>query len=133
MEELECPECGHHLEEEELRKKLVCPNCKTKLHNSKYKDFLELLIYLEVVDDIDFFDMNLYGMEILNEEREDYDEPELDISKFEKHKEVWDEFEDDTELKQRLETDDEREEAWDIFNDARAIDEDWDDMKNEKE
>lgn len=124
MEDLVCPECGVALNEADLRATLVCKSCKTKLRDPKYIDFLELLVYNDVVDDIDFFDMSLYGDEILKDEREDYDEPDIDPAKFEKRKEVWDEFEDDIELKEGLKDDsDIEDEAWNIFDDE-ALEED---------
>ncbi|MDO9547863.1 MAG: hypothetical protein Q7J65_02730 [Candidatus Marinimicrobia bacterium] len=124
MEDLVCPECGVALNEADLRETLVCKSCKTKLRDPKYIDFLELLVYNDVVDDIDFFDMSLYGDEILKDEREDYDEPDIDPAKFEKRKEVWDEFEDDIELKEGLKDDsDIEDEAWNIFDDE-ALEED---------
>jgi hypothetical protein len=127
MEDLVCPECGAALNEDELRESLACKHCKTKLRDPKYLDFLELLVYNDIVDDIDFFDMSLYGDEILKDEREDYDEPDIDPSKFEKHKEVWDEFEDDIELKEGLKEDgDIEEEAWNIFDPDVPVDDDWD-------
>jgi len=123
MEDLACPECGATLKEEDLRESLTCKSCKTKLRDPKYIDFLELLVYNDVVDDIDFFDMSLYGDEILKEEREDYDEPDIDPAKFEKRKEVWDEFEDDIELKEGLKDDtDIEDDAWDI--DPEVLEED---------
>ena len=61
MEDLVCPECNAPLKEEDLKQSLVCPNCKTNLRDSKYLDFLELLVYYDIIDDIDFFDMSLYG------------------------------------------------------------------------
>ena len=125
MEDLACPECGVALSEADLREALVCKHCKTKLRDPKYIDFLELLVYNEVVDDIDFFDMSLYGDEILKDEREDYDEPDIDPSKFEKRKEVWDEFEDDIELKEGMKDDiDIEDEAWNIFDDEALEEED---------
>ncbi|MBU0712031.1 hypothetical protein KJ762_14975 [bacterium] len=124
MEDLACPECGVALSEADLREALFCKSCKTKLRDPKYIDFLELLVYNEVVDDIDFFDMSLYGDEILKDEHEDYDEPDIDPSKFEKRKEVWDEFEDDIELKEGMkDAVDIEDEAWNIFDDE-ALEED---------
>ncbi len=133
MEDLICPECGEDLSEEELRKSLICPHCKTKLRSPKYIDFLELLVYHDIVDDIDFFDMNVYGDEMLNMEREDYDEPDIDPSKFEKHKDVWDEFEDDVELKEGREREVISDEAWNIFEDDVALEEEWDDEDLDEE
>ncbi len=129
MEDLDCPECGQPLSEEQLKKSLVCPHCKKNLRNPKYLNFLELLVYYDIVDDIDFFDMSLYGDEMLKEEREDYDEPDIDPSKFEKRKEVWDEFEDELEHEKSLQ-DEIEEDAWDIFGDNIAIIDDWEDESN---
>jgi len=129
MEDLACPECGQPLSEEQLKKSLVCPHCKKNLRNPKYLNFLELLVYYDIVDDIDFFDMSLYGDEMLKEEREDYDEPDIDPSKFEKRKEVWDEFEDELENEKSLQEEIE-EDAWDIFGDDIAIIDDWEDESN---
>lgn len=129
MEDLACPECGQPLSEEQLKKSLICPHCKKNLRNPKYLNFLELLVYYDIVDDIDFFDMSLYGDEMLKEEREDYDEPDIDPSKFEKRKEVWDEFEDELEHEKSLQEEIE-EDAWDIFGDDIAIIDDWEDESN---
>jgi len=127
MEDLVCPECGAALTEEQLREALICPQCKTNLRDPEYLDFLELLVYYDIVDDIDFFDMSLYGDEMLQEEREDFDEPEIDPSKFEKRKEVWDEFEDELEGEMTTTEDTVDEEAWDIFNsnDIEIDEDDW--------
>ncbi len=127
MEDLVCPECGEPLKEGQLKSSLQCPQCKTNLRSPKYLDFLELLVYHDIVDDIDFFDMSLYGDEILKEEREDYDEPDIDPSKYEKHKEVWDEFEDELEREKSIEEDTVDEDAWDIFSGDIEIEDDWDD------
>jgi hypothetical protein len=126
MEDLACPECGAPLEEQDLRESLVCKSCKTKLRNPKYLNFLELLMYHDIVEDIDFFDISLYRNEILKGEREDFDEHDPDPSKFEKHKEVWDEFEDDIELKKALNSESDIEDkAWKIFDPDISIDDDW--------
>lgn len=115
MEDLVCPKCNAPLKEEALKKSLICPYCKTNLHDPKYLDFLELLVYHDIVEDIDFFDVSLYGEEMLKNEREDYDEADIDPSKFEKRKEVWDEFEDDAELNESLSEDENLEDPWNIF------------------
>ena len=132
MEDLACPECGQPLSEEQLKKSLVCPHCKKNLRNPKYLNFLELLVFYDIVDDIDFFDMSLYGDEMLKEEREDYDEPDVDPSKFEKHKDVWDEFEDELAREKNLKGETEESNAWNIFEDNIIIDDDWDDELNQE-
>jgi len=133
MEDLVCPECGAALIEADLRESLVCKNCKTKLRDPKYINFLELLVYNDVVDDIDFFDMSLYGNEIIKSECEDYDEPDIDPAKFEKRKEVWDEFEDDIELKEGLKKNGGIEdEAWNIFDDEVLEEDEPEEKSNNK-
>jgi len=134
MEDLVCPECNVPLSEEELRHSLTCPNCKTNLRDSKYLDFLELLVYYDIVDDIDFFDMSLYGEEMLKNEREDYDEPDIDPSKFEKRKEVWDEFEDDVELNEDLaEEIEESEDPWNLSDNDIPFEDDWGEDNDNRE
>jgi len=133
MEDLVCPECNAPLEEKDLRESLVCKHCKTNLRDPKYLDFLELLVYHDIVDDIDFFDMSLYGDQILKEGREDYDEPEIDPAKFEKRKEIWDEFEDDIELQEDIsEEENINNEAWNLFNPEVPAD-DWEEDEEENE
>ena len=132
MEDLACPECGQPLSEEQLKKSLVCPHCKKNLRNPKHLNFLELLVFYDIVDDIDFFDVNLYGDEMLKEEREDYDEPDVDPSKFEKHKDVWDEFEDELAREKNLKGETEESNAWNIFEDDIIIDDDWDNELNQE-
>jgi len=64
---------------------------------------------------------------MLKSEREDYDEPDIDPSKFEKRKEVWDEFEDDTELNESLSEEAEAEDPWKLFgNDNLPNEDEWD-------
>jgi len=117
MEDLACPACGENIKEEDLQKALVCPKCKTKLKNPKYIDFLELLVYYDIVDDIDFFDMNVYGDEIMSFDREEYDELDLSPDDFEATKEVWNEFEDDAELNDTHSSDTIIQSSWNIFED----------------
>ena len=126
MEDLVCPACNSPLTEEGLKQSLTCPNCKINLRDRKYLDFLELLVFYDIVDDIDFFDMSLYGEEMLKNEREDYDEPEIDPSKFEKRKEVWDEFEDDIELNESLSEEvADAEDPWNLSGNDIPFEDDW--------
>ena len=126
MEDITCPECGGILTEEQLRESLVCPHCKTNLRNKKYIDFLELLVYHDIIDDVDFFDMNLYKDEMLSSETEDYDEPEIDPASFEKKREIWSEFEDELELEE--EYSETEEDAWDIEYDIDEEEENDEDL-----
>lgn len=134
MEDLVCPECGAPLKEEELKESLICPHCKTNLRDPKYLDFLELLVYYDIVEDIDFFDMSLYGEEMLKNEREDYDEPDIDPSKFEKKKEVWNEFEDDVELNENLADETEEvEDPWNLSDEDMPFEDDWNEDNENRE
>ena len=69
----------------------------------------------------------------LKNEREDYDEPDIDPSKFEKRKEVWDEFEDDIELQENIsEEENINNEAWNLF-DSKVPADDWEEDEEENE
>jgi uncharacterized protein YbaR (Trm112 family) len=76
-----CPECNEPLDEEYLAKSLVCPHCKTNLKDQAYMDFLEFLMAHDIVKEIDFFDMSLYGEEFMKHERNEMDD--VDISEYE--------------------------------------------------
>jgi hypothetical protein len=53
MEYLVCPECNAPLKEEDLKQSLVCPKLQTNLRD-QISDFSELLVYYDIIDDIDF-------------------------------------------------------------------------------
>lgn len=82
MESLVCPECGEGLTEAQLERSLVCPHCSTNLKQHKYQDFLEYLMMQEIVDEIDFFDLQLYGDEIMSPFQSEFDD--ADSSPYEK-------------------------------------------------
>jgi len=74
MESLVCPECGEGLTEEQMERSLVCPHCSTNLKRHKYQDFLEYLMMQGIVEEIDFFDLQLYGDEIMAPFQSEFDD-----------------------------------------------------------
>ena len=64
FEGLICPACSSTLTEKELKDKLICIHCNTNLKQKKYLAFLEYLMMVGVVPNLDFFDETLYGDEI---------------------------------------------------------------------
>ena len=71
LEGIICPACESTLEEEELKESLSCPKCKTDLKDRKFLDFLEYLMTNGIVEDLDFFDADVYSEDI-----EDLDQTE---------------------------------------------------------
>lgn len=121
MDNLLCPACGGKLTEEGLKKSLVCPHCKTKFRNRKYADFIELLVYYDIVEDVDFMDLNVYGDELMVMNEDDSEELDLSSDEFDAKNEIWNEFEDDTELNENLVEESIDQESWNIFDDEVAI------------
>ena len=136
MEDLICPACGEELDiEEDITKSLVCPYCKTKWQQPQYQDFLEMLLYEDIIDDIDFSALETYGgkidEELLNMDEED-SMPGSSATKHDTFRDSFDEFENDAELHQQR-TGTVSDDDWDIFSDDVALEEDWDDSPDEEE
>lgn len=74
MHSLFCPHCEEGLDEEYLENSLVCPHCGVNLKQQKFQDFLEYLMMQDIVDEIDFFDLQLYGDEIMSPFRSEFDD-----------------------------------------------------------
>ena len=126
FEGLICPVCSNTLDENELKEKLTCPHCKTNLKQKKYLAFLEYLMMVGIVSDIDFFDQAIYGHEIEHKtveekELEDFTNPEDYEDKTERFKN----FDEKVDLKE-VTTDEESFRKWD------GIEEDWEDFNKEK-
>jgi len=127
FEGLICPVCSNTLDENELKEKLTCPHCKTNLKQKKYLAFLEYLMMVGIVSDIDFFDQAIYGHEIEHKtveekELEDFTNPEDYEDKTEKFKN----FDEKVDLKE-ITTDEESFRKWD------GIEEDWEDFNKKKD
>tara|TARA_B100000029_G_scaffold489625_1_gene547557 strand:- start:1850 stop:2248 length:399 start_codon:yes stop_codon:yes gene_type:complete len=127
FEGLICPVCSNTLNEEQLKDKLFCEKCKTNLKQKKFLAFLEYLMQVGIVSDIDFFDPAIYGHEIehkTTEEREleDFTNPEDYEDKTEKFKN----YDENVDLKE-VTTDEESFRKWD------GIDEDWEDFNKKSD
>ena len=127
FEGLICPACSSSLDEDEIVKgNLVCSKCKTNLKQKKYLAFLEYLMMVGVLPNVDFFDKTLYGDEIEHKtveekELEDYTNPE----DYEDATEKFKHFDEQVDLKETT-TEEEEFRKWD------GIEEDWEDF-NKKE
>ena len=65
FEGLICPNCSGQLNEDELRNgNFICPHCAKNLKDKKYVAFIEYVIMIGLVPDLDFFDQSIYGDEI---------------------------------------------------------------------
>ena len=61
FEGLICPACSNTLVDSDIKKgNLVCQFCKTNLKQKKYLAFLEYLMMVGVLSNVDFFDKTLY-------------------------------------------------------------------------
>ncbi len=123
FEGLICPACSSSLDEDEIVKgNLVCSKCKTNLKQKKYLAFLEYLMMVGVLPNVDFFDKTLYGDEIEHKtveekELEDYTNPE----DYEDATEKFKHFDETADLKE-VTTDEETFRKWD------GLEEDWEDF-----
>ena len=122
FEGLICPVCSNQLDEAAIKEKLICTHCKTDLKKKKYLAFLEYLMMVGIVSDLDFFDETLYGDEIEHKsveekELEDFTNPEDYEDKSEKLKN----YDESVDLKE-VTTDEESFRVWE------GIEEDWEDF-----
>ena len=81
MISLACPNCEEPLDEEYLENSLICPHCSVNLKQPKFQDFLEYLMMQGVVEEVDFFDLQLYGDEIMSPFQSEFDD--VDSSPYE--------------------------------------------------
>lgn len=91
LEGLICPACENTIEEVDLKDSFKCPHCSTDLKDRKYLDFLEFLMANGIVDNLDFFDQEVYSDDV-----EDLDQTvaeEGDPSEYEKKKDLFNIYE----------------------------------------
>ena len=84
LEGLICPACENTIEDRFKRDSFKCPHCSTDLKDRKYLDFLEFLMANGIVENLDFFDQEVYSDDV-----EDLDQTiteEGDPSEYEKKK-----------------------------------------------
>ena len=118
LEGIICPECSTPLHEDQLRKSLICPGCKTDLKIPKFLDFIEYLVANGIVSDIDFFDTKLYSDEI--ERLDPSDQEEVDPQDYEKKRESFSLFEEEVEIPSEKNT--ENLDAWE------GLEDDWEEF-----
>ena len=91
LEGLICPACENTIEEIDLKDSLKCTNCKTDLKDRKYLDFLEFLMANGIVENLDFFDQDVYSDDV--DDLDQTKEEEGDPSEYEKKKDVFNIYE----------------------------------------
>ena len=91
LEGIICPRCENTLEEVDLRESLVCPHCRTDLKDRQFLDFLEFLMANGIVDNLDFFDQEVYSEDV--DDLDQTKEEEGDPSEFEKKKDHYNIYE----------------------------------------
>ena len=91
LEGLICPACENTIEEIDLKDSLKCTNCKIDLKDRKYLDFLEFLMANGIVENLDFFDQDVYSDDV--DDLDQTKEEEGDPSEYEKKKDVFNIYE----------------------------------------
>ena len=125
LEGLVCPECNEPLDEKELGKSLVCPNCRTNLKSRKYLDFVEFLMAQGIVTDMDFFDQSLYGADAVFEQ-DAGEADETDPNEFERLDHQIHKMDEDVDLNE-VNTDEEEFRQWE------GIEEDWEEFNRRQD
>ena len=91
LEGLICPVCENTIDEIDLKDSLKCPSCSVDLKNRKFLDFLEFLMANGIVENLDFFDPDVYSddVEALDQTTTDEGDP----SEYEKKKDLFNIYE----------------------------------------
>ncbi len=108
------------LSEDDLKEKLFCVGCKTDLKNRLYLDFLEYLMTNGIVENLDFFDEDVYSEDIVRLEPDE--EKDVDPSKFEKKKDNLSFYENEH-IQNNAEHD-----LPDVIEEFKGIEEDWEEF-----
>ena len=119
LEGIICPVCESTLEEKNLKESLVCQFCKVDLRDRKYLDFLEYLMTHGIVENLDFFDTNVYSEDI--ERLEPSDEEDIDHTQFEQKKDTFSLYENEMENQAQ-------EDTGQKYDDFEGIEEDWEEF-----
>lgn len=122
LEGIICPACETTLEEKDLKEKLICPICRTDLKNRKYLDFLEYLMTNGIVENLDFFDIDIYSEDI--EDLDQTEEEEVDPAEFEKKKDTFSLYENEV-IIDKTGGDNEKKQEYTEFE---GLDEDWEEF-----
>lgn len=120
LEGIICPVCESTLDETDLRESLVCVHCKSDLKNRTYLDFLEYLMTNGIVDNLDFFDTDVYSEDV--ERLQPEDEEDVDPAEFEKKKDTFSLYENEMEMYKEKADEAER------YEEFEGIDDDWEEF-----
>ena len=92
IDEVLSPCCDEEIKVSEIGKKLKCPLCNTNLKQRAFLPFLEYLMENGHVENLDFFDLDLYNQDKESLGAEDED---LDLEKYEVKKDSLNIYEED--------------------------------------
>tara|TARA_B100000427_G_scaffold74292_1_gene60357 strand:- start:2189 stop:2593 length:405 start_codon:yes stop_codon:yes gene_type:complete len=92
IDEVLSPCCDEEIKVSEIGKKLKCPLCSTNLKQRAFLPFLEYLMENGHVENLDFFDLDLYNQDKETLETEDED---LHLDKYEVKKDSLNIYEED--------------------------------------
>jgi len=126
LEGIICPVCESTLDEIDLKESLTCKSCKNDLRDRKHLDFLEYLMTNGIVEDLDFFDADVYSEDI--ERLDPSDEEDVDPAEFEKRKETFSLFE--NEIEQQKSREQEKEKKVIDYEEFEGIEEDWEEFNS---
>ena len=124
LEGIICPVCENKIKETELNDSLVCSVCRTDLKNRKFLDFLEFLMANGIVENLDFFDPEVYSEDV--DDLDQTKEEEGDPSEFEKKKDHYNIYENEIIPKDKT---DDNIKGYSQFD---GLNEDWEDF-NERD
>ena len=93
VDEVISPCCDEEIKTSEIGASLKCPLCKANLKQRIYLPFLEYLMENGHVENLDFFDLDLYSQD---KESLDSEDEELDLDKYETKKDSLNIYEDDS-------------------------------------
>ena len=93
VDEVISPCCDEEIKTSDIGPKLKCPLCKANLKQRIYLPFLEYLMENGHVENLDFFDLDLYSQD---KEALDSEDEELDLDKYEVKKDSLNIYEDDS-------------------------------------
>lgn len=93
VDEVISPCCDEEIKTSQIGASLKCPLCKANLKQRIYLPFLEYLMENGHVENLDFFDLDLYSQD---KESLDSEDEELDLDKYETKKDSLNIYEDDS-------------------------------------
>ena len=93
VDEVISPCCDEEIKTSQIGASLKCPLCKANLKQRIYLPFLEYLMENGHVENLDFFDLDLYSQDKENLDSED---EELDLDKYETKNDSLNIYEDDS-------------------------------------